>query len=151
MYKQHHDYLHSNSVRTIAIQNLPSSAFLTFFDALQNYAFFLSSGNIDPLFTPSDLEADFMIVLITFRRAMISSAIINISAALISVVIFFFTSNAPSISPAFIFLYHLSIYKDEVREEFYFRFRKKFLKKSKNRIFKLLKPVYFAGQSCFSP
>jgi len=88
-------------------------------------------GNTDPPFTPSDLEADFMIVLITFRRAMISSAIINITAALISVLIFFFTSIAPSISPAFIFLYHLSIYKDVVRAEFYFSFQNIFLKKAK--------------------
>ncbi len=63
-----------------------------------------------------------MMVLITFRRAMIFSAIINITAALISVLIFFFTSNAPSIDPAFNFLYRSSIYKDEVREEFYFSF-----------------------------
>jgi len=82
---------------------------------------------------------------------MISSAIINITAALISVLIFFFTSNAPSISPAFIFLYHLSIYKDEVREEFYFRFRKKFLKKSKNLVFRLFKLVYFSRPKYFSP
>jgi len=114
---------------------------LTLFNASQYYAFFLSAGNIDPPFIPSDLEADFMIVLITFRRAMISSAIINITTALISVVIFFFTSNAPSMNPAFIFLYHLSIYKDEVREDFYFSFHKNILKKSKNLIFRLLKAI----------
>ncbi len=84
-----------------------------------------------------------MMVRITFRRAMIFSAIINITAALISVLIFFFTSNAPSNSPAFIFLYRFSIYKDGGREEFYFSFQKIFLKKSKNLIFRLLKPVYF--------
>jgi hypothetical protein len=117
--------------------------FLTFSDASQHYAFFLSPGNIDPPFTPSDLEADFMMVLITFRRAVISSATINITAALISVLIFFFTSNAPSIDPAFIFLYHFSIYKDEIREEFYFSFSEEIIKKSKNFVFRLLKPVYF--------
>jgi len=90
-------------------------SFFVFFNASQYYAFFFSPGNIDLPFTLSNLEADFIIVLITFRRAMISSAIISIIAALISVLIFFFTSIAPSISPAFIFLYHLSIYKDEVR------------------------------------
>jgi len=62
---------------------------------------------------------------------MISSAIINITAALISVLIFFFTSNAPLMGPAFIFLYHLPIYKDVVRTEFYFSFRKNILKKVK--------------------
>jgi hypothetical protein len=149
MCKQHHDYLHSNSVRTIAIQNLPSSVFLTFFDASQYYAFFLLPGNIDPLFTPSDLEADFRIVLITFRRAMIFSATINIIAALISVLIFFFTSNAPSTNPTFIFLYHFSIYKDEIREEFYFSFQKIFLKKSKNLIFRRFMPVYFGRLKLF--
>ena len=80
---------------------------------------------------------------------MISSAIINISAALISVVIFFFTSIAPSISPAFIFLYRLSIYKDVVRAEFYFRFSEKFSKKSKNLVFRLFKPVYFGKLKLF--
>jgi hypothetical protein len=74
---------------------------------------------------------------------MIFSAIINITAALISVLIFFFTSNAPSISPALIFLYHFSIYKDGGREEFYFSFQKIFLKKGKNLLFRLLKAVYF--------
>ncbi len=73
---------------------------------------------------------------------MIFSAIINITAALISVLIFFFTSNAPSISPAFIFLYRCSIYKDGGREEFYFSFQKFFLKKAKTSFFRPLKPVY---------
>jgi len=95
---------------------------LTFSNVSQYYAFFLLPGNIDPPFIPSDLEADFMIVLITFRRAMIFSATINITAALISVLIFFFTSNAPSLDPAFIFLYCFSIYKDEIRADFYFSF-----------------------------
>jgi len=82
-----------------------------------------------------------MIVLITFRRATIFSAIINITAALISILIFFFISNAPSMSPAFFFLYRLTIYKDVVRAEFYFSFRINILKKSKNLIFRLLKAV----------
>jgi len=86
-----------------------------------------------------------MIVLITFRRAMISSAIINIIAALISVLIFFFTSNAPSTGPAFIFLCRLYIYIDVVREGFYFRFSEIFSKKSKNLVFRLFKTIYFAG------
>jgi len=90
-----------------------------------------------------------MIVLITFRRAMISSAIINITAALISVLIFFFTSNAPSTGPAFIFLYHYPIYKDVVRAEFYFSFRKKFLKKTKTLFSGCLSPFILAGLSFF--
>jgi hypothetical protein len=73
---------------------------------------------------------------------MIFSEIINITAALISVLIFFFTSNAPSLDPAFIFLYHFSIYKDEIREEFYFSFSEKYSKKNKNLVFRLFKPVY---------
>ena len=80
---------------------------------------------------------------------MIFSAIINITAALISVLIFFFTSNAPSTKPAFIFLYHFSIYKDEGREEFYFSFQKIFLKKSKNLIFRLFKLVFLQIEVVF--
>ena len=70
---------------------------------------------------------------------MIFSAIINIMAALISALIFFFTSNAPSMDPAFIFLYHFPIHKDVVRGEFYFSFWKNILKKSNNLFFRLLK------------
>jgi len=81
---------------------------------------------------------------------MISSAIISITAALISVLIFFFTSNAPSMDPAFIFLYHFPIYKDVVRAEFYFSFRKNILNKRKNLIFRLFKPVYFGRLKFFS-
>jgi hypothetical protein len=63
-----------------------------------------------------------MMVLIIFRRAMISSAIINITAAFILVVIFFFTFNAPSSNPAFYLPVRAFIYKDEISAEFYFDF-----------------------------
>ena len=129
--KQHLDYLLVIQCELLLSKISQAQSFLTFSKASQHYAFFLSPGNIDPPFTPSALEADCMMVLITFRRAMISSATINITAALISVLIFFFTSNAPSIDPAFIFLYCFPIYKDEVREEFYFSFRKNIQKKAK--------------------
>jgi hypothetical protein len=47
--------------------------------------------NIDPPFILNDLETDFMIILIIFRRARIFSVTINVIIALIPVVIFFFT------------------------------------------------------------
>ncbi len=124
--KQHLDYLPVIQCELLLYKISQAQHFLRFPNASRYYAFFLSPGNIDPPFTLSALEADFMMVLITFRRAMISSAIINITAALIPLVIFFFTSNAPSTSPAFIFLYCFSIYKDGSREEFYFSFQKFF-------------------------
>jgi hypothetical protein len=69
---------------------------------------------------------------------------INVTIALIPVVIFFFTSNAPSTNPAF-YLPILSLpYKDGERAYFYFRFSGKYSKKAKKLILRLLKGV-FAG------
>jgi hypothetical protein len=84
-----------------------------------------------------------MIVLIIFRRARISSAIINITAVLILLVIFFFTVNAPSSNPAFYLPERAFIYKDEISAEFYFGFLGKYVKKIKNSVFRLLNEVYF--------
>jgi hypothetical protein len=85
-----------------------------------------------------------MIILIIFRRARIFSVTIKVTIALMPVVIFFFTSNAPSTNPAFYLPMLSLLYKDEAKAEFYFSFSGKYLKKAKNLVLGLLNAV-FAG------
>lgn len=82
--------------------------------------------------TFTELEADFTIVPIIFLRASKSSVIISITAALKSVLTFFFTSFAPSTNPVF-YLHPLIVlkFKTKLGHDFIADFGKIFGKSKK--------------------
>ena len=91
----------------------------------------------------TDFDIDSIKVPITFRRAIIFSAIININTALISVASFFFTSVAPSKNPAFILPRESStLFKTKIETDFIADFEENMRKFHQMAVFRPFKPDY---------